>query len=70
MMSDIEPEGEYYSEIYDLHQDRPTQDTPRVVVQLDRLEPNPIHEVPEMGRINSGGKTMNALKTNKPRYQL
>ena len=28
MMSDIEPEGEYDSEIYDEHQDRPTQDTP------------------------------------------
>ena len=28
MMSDIEPEGEYDSQIYDLHQDRLTQDTP------------------------------------------
>ena len=27
-MSDLEPEEEYDMEIYDLHQDRPTQDTP------------------------------------------
>ena len=68
-MSDIEPEGEHASEIYDLHQDRPTQDTPRVVVQLDRLEPNPIHEVPERGRIKEGEKILNAPKRNKPHYQ-
>ena len=29
MTSDREPEGEDDSEIYDLHQDRPTQDTPQ-----------------------------------------
>ena len=27
-MSDLEPEEEYDMEIYDIHQDRPTQDTP------------------------------------------
>ena len=69
MMSDIEPEGECDSEIYDLHQERPTHDTPRVVVQLDRLESNAIHEVSERGRINRGEKILNDPKTNKPRYQ-
>ena len=68
-MSDVEPEAGYDSEIYDLHQDRPTQDTLRVVVQLDRQEPSPIHEVPKMGRVKGGEKIVNAPKTNKPRYQ-
>ena len=68
-MSDIELEGECDSEIYDLHQDRPTQGTPPVVVQLDRLEPNPIHAVQERERIKWGEMILNAPKTSKPRYQ-
>ena len=69
MMSDIEREGEYDSEIYDYIKISQCRIRLRVVVQLDRLEPNPIHEVPERGRINGGVTILNAPKTSKPRYQ-
>ena len=68
MMSDIEPQGEYDSKFTIFIKIGPRRIRPWVVVQLDRLELNSIHEVPGRGKIKGGVKIQNVPKTKKPRY--
>ena len=69
-MSDLEPEKEYDVEIYDLHQDRPTQDTPPDGSPVRQTRAKSYSRGTGKRKNKQRGKDPDTSKMNKPRYQL